>query len=565
MSLNRNIDSMGSRTYAISLPDPTRTSVSAWLRDLPLANTAYSFEALAGALESFNGRIGLSPVLRFELAELIRPAALIVAQRAETHFLDSSLPYPPEAASYLKRGLGLHYELQLAYALPCLNPAFAGPAAKGGSPLGQALYRAFQQAGLVMLWTSQLYQQPDEEYWTLLYRLYRLAEANNLLHARSQDAGEPEPCRSVEGVFKRCLLFYLANARRFRQREMAQVYAVLGELGGSAYAGANVAYDGRPAEFAVSLGNGRPPSRARTLIDAEASGLRFLCTHDLVGTLMRADGAAGKSRLDKSVWLRIARSLGAEEKRRSKRWPESDLCQYIIGLPGVIAALSSSPAGEAFLPAAAGSGAEPVPAHASAEAERESGGSGTDPENGGQEPAPGSSFDGSQYVAPEEIWYEEPTAAGKPAMVEIQGKVLNSGPRGYCIVWPATAAARTKVGELIGIRSGEALFIGVIRWLECSGGGWRFGVELLTPSARVVAVCGEASGPKGMALLLPIEPVLRSAPELLVAPGAIRAGDVLSLRSEGVDTRYRTREMLEATPSFVRFGLLLADSKPPPD
>lgn len=538
MSLNRNIDSTQSRACTVTLPDPARTSVSAWLRDLPLANTAYSFEALTGTLESFNARVGLSPVLRVELAELMRPAVLAVTQRAETHFLDSSLPYPAEAASHLKRGLALHSELQLAYALPCLNPAFAGPSAKGGGPLGQALYRAFQQAGLVMLWTTQFYQQPDEEYWTLLYRLYRIAEAHHLLYARIEDAGEPESCRSVEGAFKRCLLFHLANSRRLRQREMAQVYAVLGEWGGRAAVGPNVAHDGHPAEFALSLGSGRPPLPARALIDSEVSGLRFLCTRDLVRTLAASDGmaggAAGTARLDRSVWPRIARSLGAEEKRRSRRWPESDRCHYIIGLPGVIAALSKTPAGEA--PPSDHSPTEPAPA------------------------SPIGDF--RSAAAPEEIWYEAPAAAGKPAMIEIEGKVLNSGPRGYCIVWPATAATRTKVGELIGIRSGAALFIGVIRWLECSEGGWRFGVELLTPSARVVEVCGEAARPASRALLLPIEPVLRSAPELLAAPGTIQAGEVLSLGSEGAVTRYRMRELLEATPSFVRFGLLLAEPAP---
>jgi hypothetical protein len=551
MSLNRSTDSTQSQVYAVTLPDPTRTSVSAWLRDLPLANTAYSFEALTGTLESFNGRIGLSPVLRVELAELMRPAVLTVAQRAETHFLDSSLPYPAEAASHLKRGLALHSELQLAYALPCLNPAFAGLSAKGGGSLGQALYRAFQQAGLVLLWTTQLYRQPDEEYWTLLYRLYRIAEAQHLLRARIEEAAEPESCRSVEGAFKRCLLFHLANSRRLRQRDMAQVYAVLGEWGGCASVGPNVAHDGHPAEFAMSLGSGRPPQRARSLIDSEVSGLRFLCTHELVRTLMAPDGmaAAGKPRLDRSVWLRIARSLGAEEKRRSRRWPESDLCHYIIGLPGVIAALSREPAGAMPPPvqAAAGSGAEPVSGHFP-----------TEPASASSAGSPRSE------LVPEEIWYEAPTAAGKPAMVEIEGKVLNSGPRGYCIVWPATAAARTKVGELIGIRSGAALFIGVIRWLECSERGWRFGVELLTPAARVVEVSGEVARPLGRALLLPIEPILRSAPELLVAPGIIRAGEVLGLSSEGVAARYRMRDLLEATPSFVRFGLLLAESAPEP-
>jgi hypothetical protein len=568
MPLKRYNDFTDRRTCTVTLPDPTRTSVAAWLGDLPLANTAYSFEALAATLESFNGRIGLPPALRFELAELIRPAVLVVAQRAEAHFMDSSLPYPAEAASYLERGLGLHCELQLAYALPCLNPAFAGAPGKGGGQLGQALYRAFQQAGLVLLWTTQLYQQPDGEYWTLLYRLYGIAEAQNLLHARFEDAGEPESCRSVEDAFKRCLLFQLADSRRLRQREMTQAYALLGELGGTAYVGGNVAYNGSPAEFAVSLESGRPPLRARPLIDSKMPGLRFLCTHDLVRRLIAPDGtkggAAGNARLDKSVALRIARSLGAEGKRRSRRWPEFGHCHYVIGLQGVLSVLSDfAPREESTPPGARPPSAAP-----------DFGPTGVSPEvsfivgaaESREEPKVNAATDplSPPRLSAEKIWHHEPASAGRVPTVEIEGKLVNSGPQGYCVVWPAAAGARAKVGELIGLRAEKALFIGAIRRLEFTGGAWRFGVELLTPSARVVELGERASMPKAKALLLPIEPVLRAAPELLAPPGSVRAGGLVDVHSEGEVTRYRVRELLEGTPSFVRFGLVLAEDKPEP-
>lgn len=547
---------IGSRTPSVRLPNPTRRSVATWLKDLPEADTAYAFDALAALLESFNQQAGLSPALRFELAELIRPAALVMARRAETHFLDSSLPYPDDAASLLKKGLWLHYQLQLAYALPYLKPPSPGSAAQGGGPLGQALYRAFQQAGLVLLWTTQLYGQPDERYWLLLYRLYRVAEAQHLLDAEFEESGEPESCWAVEGMFKRCLLFYLANTRRFRQREMAQLYALLGELGGTAYLGCNVAHNGEPAEFAINLASGSPPLRAQVLIDSDVSGLRFLCTHTLARTLMAAGGTA-KPELDKSILLRIARSLGAEDRRRSKRWPESDLCRYLIGLPGVVAALSEPSADDTPLSPEiqAGPVANAVPGHSSAKP-------------AGRPPwkaASRSQNPGALVPSGERQSSKSTDAATDSAsVIEIQGRMINSGPRGYCIVWPASAAARTKVGELIGIRSGTGLFIGVIRWLECSRGGWRFGVELLTPSARVAEFRRKIYGPKERALLLPMEPALRSGPEILSAPGAFRTGDLLKLNVDGIAIYYGIREVLEATPSFLRLSLFVPEQRAEP-
>jgi hypothetical protein len=248
------------------------------------------------------------------------------------------------------------------------------------------------------------------------------------------------------------------------------------------------------------------------------------------------------------VLLRIGRSLGAEEKRRSKRWPEFGQCRYVIGLPGILAALSegaSSP-GPVSLTTADGSDDSP----AAAEPERQ------------PSKAAGAARPSSATTSTEEIWYHGPTAGHAPATV-IEGKLVNSGPRGYCVVWPATAGARTKVGELIGVRADKALFIGAIRWLECTGGAWRFGVELLTPAARVVQF-GRASVPAEQALLLPIEPVLRAAPELVARPGSVKSGAVLDLQSEGTVTRYRVRDLLESTPSFARFGLVLAEHKPEP-
>lgn len=529
----------GNRTPSIQVPDPTRAEFAAWLAGLPLANTDYCLDALEATLESFNARPGLPPALRCELAELALPTANMLAERAKIHFLDAPLPYSATAGGYLARGIALHHELGTAYTLAAFDQAYSGPEAKHPDRLLAALYRALQYLGRELLWTAQLYQNPGHHYWPALYGLYQLAEAHHLLHARRDDGEEPEPCQTPAGQFIRSLLFATANTRRLRQRDMPVVFWLLGLSAGYAWLGEGAFHGGRLAEFFLDLGGHAAPLRARTLEGYDPAGLRFLFTRNLAQALaqivQRPETVTLKIALDPAVLLRVARSLGGVDKRKSTRHSEADPCRCVAGLVPLAGALSG-PAGrrEAAKPGSHSLG-------------------GTNSWSVAGNAAWADSRPGIWSGAPEE------TEPGGPAPTVIEGRIVNSSARGCCIIWPSTPAAKTRIGELIGVWLGSAPepgFIGAIRWLECGRAGLRFGVELLSPTVQTVRLYDTADKPKGRALLLPVDPVLRPAPELLALPSAVRSDEGIRLRSDTGETAgYWVRELREGTPSFARYAL----------
>ena len=484
--------------------------------------------------------------------------------------MDSPLPYPAETEVYIDRGISLHRELGMSYALAAFDPACSDSRAKAEDKLPHAVYRAFEHWGQVLLWTAQIYRVAEEEFWLILYRLYRLAEARNVLAVRLDNRDESEPCNTSGGLFKRALLFSLANVRRLRQRDMSAVFRLLGELGDRARLEKDPVLDGQMAEFFLDIGGRRPPLRTRGPSDAESGDARFLHTRALARALIEwneaSAGGALKPMLEKSVLVRVARSLGGLEKRKSTRRAETDACWCVTGVAALAGALSSPQSwGEGG--GRPGFGARPTSSVFELEREEE----GKRPDSNfearilrseaGLGKMLGKKRSSLAMFSSSNIWSADSREAAPmdQEVTPVEGMIVNSSSRGCCIIWPTHPSARTKVGEVIGVWLGVAKqpsFIGTIRWLECDSDGLTLGVELLSPSARVVDVYDNASKPKGKSLFMGADPVLRSVPELLAIPGGIKTGSVVRIRSEDSVASYWAREVLESTPSFVRYALM---------
>ncbi|SMF93652.1 hypothetical protein SAMN02949497_0939 [Methylomagnum ishizawai] len=557
---------MGGQQLGVMVPEPTLSAVSVWLAELPLANARYCFDAIEAALESFNHRPELPIWVRVELAELLRPTVLMLARQAEARFLDAALPYAAEAERYIHQGIGLHRELGMGYVLAAFDAVGVSRRGRAENAQALALYRALTHWGQVLLWTSRLYRPVDEAYWLILYRLFRVAEARRTLDLVFDEMDEPAPCRTAGGVFVRNVLFAAANTRRLRQRDMGLVFRLLGQWVDRVGFGTEVVRDGQLAEIYVDVGGALPPARTRLPNGFEVSEPRFLHTQPLANTLLEPEVVLGKSPHERAVLIRVARSLAGLEKRRYARRAESDRCGCVVGLSPLVAALGGRP------DSGRDDSASP---RAALELIREA----WSPRVGGEAEARLSRSEvglgkllakrrkGVAAISAADIWSvdQEPTATPEAAPAMVEGRIVNSSAQGCCIFWPAQAAARTKVGELIGLWLGtperHLRFIAVIRWLECGKQGLTFGVELFAPSAEVVEIYDSASKPRGKALLLAADGVLRKTPELLALPGVARQGGTVRVRAGGELTRYWVSEEMEATLSFVRSGLVELDSE----
>jgi hypothetical protein len=581
----------GSQT-PINIPDPKPKALAGWLADLPLANSRYCSDAVEAVLESFNNNANLAAPTRLELAELLRPAVCMLVQRAENHFIDAPLPHHPKAEFYAGLALRLHRGLEMAYALAAFDPECAqGWFNKGERRLLQALYRALQQGGLILLRTAQQYQTPPVDLWSTLYRLYRIAEARNLLSAPFKDGEEPEACRTPLGMFNRCLLFALTSTRHLRQRDMLHVYDLFGALADRAVLSSEADQDWQTAEFSIHLDEDRPPFRSDSTGHPDKANLRFLFTWKLTRMLANAADAPeefsvkDKPPINKAVLSRVVRSLEGIQKRKAERKPKDGTCRCLVGLSKIIGALSlpSSPEESSSPPSASdftvaerlitrkfdGFSEDGTPIRSTGpgfelELEPES-------EEYNLYPPPPRNEIGSpkilegKFSARENIREAEETASFNESGAAVEGRIANVGARDYCIVWPADQVAEIKVGELIGVdEDGQSsLFIGVIRWLHCGEGRVRFGVELLTLSAEVAELLDNSHHPMAKGLLLPSEPDLRSSPELLTLPGKIQPGGMVCLGDAAQGKFYRVQSLLKGTASFSRFAIAPAKAPVP--
>jgi hypothetical protein len=558
----------------IGLPEFTRDAVVRWLFALPLEDADVCLAALTSLLEALNEREDVSRALKQDLAESIRKPALQLLDESRNRLVDALLPYAPKPLAVIRAGRKIHLNLLRAYTQSVFGTG-GRTAGTDEETLSRCLFRSFQHGGQALLWTSQLYQQPAGAFWSAVYSLYRLGETRGLLQAEFADPDERQTCRTPDHQFKQVLLFYLANVRRLRQQDMLAVFEALGRFAGLAEIMPEPEGKGRTAEFLLMLASNSPPVRRPGQEPKQPGCFRFLAVGDLPQALKEAAGFGDGplQGLDRAMLERVARSLGGQEKRRTGRLPEARSIRYVFGLEDVAASLPEQivpdqPASrESFLPPQpAGDGFELLPLQGHV-----AGASQPEPKSIRSEIAligePGASSGLSLQRGPEDrpapanaesaaqIWRSPPKRLDPPETFE--GRLLDSGPLGFSLVWTQALSPKARVGALMGLWVEQAPYVGVIRWLETRVDGLRIGVELLAPSASPVVVADSSGRPFGRGLLLPADPVLRRLPELLAPPGVARTGSILSLPSppNGASS-FKVREVLEQTPCFARYGIV---------
>lgn len=568
MTTSHDSDFLRQSRPTILIPDPTRRALDSWLAELPLANVEYCVEAVEAVLGSFNSRPDLPPTTRLEMAEPLRPMLSMLIQQSERRFLDSALPYPPELQFSAKVGLRLHSEMATAYALAAVDPKCSDGRPKGEQRLLGALYRAFQHLGYILLGSAQNYTASKPQLWPALYRLYHVAEAHNLLQAKFEDPENSTVSRVPLSLFKQTLLFSLTNTLQLRQRQMKQVFELLGEFADHALLESKpVLNEWYTAEFFINLDQNHPPARVSAMSIMEAANSRFLFTERVIQALANlAKNAAetrgtGKAIIDTSVLLRVAKSLGEVQRRKSPRRLENGTCDCMVGLNGLIGILALDHSdGPPMGSTGALNDASLVPKYSG-------------PVKGVKvqerifrsEAAVSKLYKKRNAISSEEIWGTHPGVVlpgSKPGTV-VKGKIVNSSAQAYCIALPADQSTGVKVGELIGVWTDQSpLSVGTIRWLQCGEDNIRIGVELFSPSAKLAELVDRNWKPCEKGIFLPAIPHVRSVPELLSSPGPIRSDYLVCIREQNQKRVYQVQSLLEGTSSFNRSALVELAAKP---
>ncbi|GLQ30618.1 GTPase [Litoribrevibacter albus] len=561
--------------------DANVRSLQAWVDGLPMTNIGETSKRLYHAIIELN-RLHLTPQVRYQLLELLRPAIYFISRALGKHYLQQPvvMPEKPLKIANLAQALQAHlaagYKIAIAQGLELSNNE------KHRKLLAFCSHRAISDLGRTILRAYQLYRPTPANTWSEIHQLYMLAENRNLLDYRVID--KPNCKRdhtTITDAYLRICLLGTAKPNQIRQQELTKTYDALENW---------VDYvkvcspEEKHALFVAQLTNDAPPIYRIKATSASKDLQRGIETQHLVDLLNQQSNLPEKSdeffiQIPQDIGPNLLQHLtiawGRMTERGFARAPAHGSMELLIGLASVHFHL----AGERTLHEQLGQDIETVVLGGSdnpflqSKVGRSNVGNGTDAwsnafdAGGGAMPnMDGISMDSINFM-PNQLADEERERIKKhQAPIHIID-TLDTSPGGYCLRWSSDVPLKAQSGEIIALRENQhqGWSIAVVRWIRhINQKGTMMGVELLAPSASPCAIrLIQKSGTMSEflhALLLP-ELAAIGKPMSIIAPRLpFKVGNKVMVNLAGKTSQYQLNKRLTATASFNQFQLKSASS-----
>ncbi|MEO1767363.1 hypothetical protein [Thiobacter aerophilum] len=526
-------------TLKLSIPALSRPSgivletrprqVKEWLEALPLANGFEAARKLTDALVASRG-VRLSEEARLRFLGQYRQTihALLPALRQEYEGRPLPLGGRPKQAAQLARELVS--ELTNGYKLTLMELAQRRIVLGGQKLVPLAAARIVEGLGELLDICYETYAPTPAGLWAELNQVYWYA-------AREQHHDTPLPSEegggSVNDSYKRILLTALADPYRLLQGQLARVKAYLARTAGLALLQPVAKADVPHGLFLVRLDEDRPP---RPL--AQHSGATDARSDILLNTLpfvrhlhqQLQAVEAGRSAADaglpeaadpatRALLKRLLPQWGLGPKRVFQRLAADQSAYICTGLSALYHTLA-----------------------------------GTNDLLGAARPEQEEEMQITVQLA------QAGDRTGQHATYNCATwQVVNESAGGVALVNEPQGATRIRVGDVIGLRTGQGDWgIAAVRWIQTeTGERLHVGAQFVAPRALPVAVrptITAADAPYQPALLLPAMPTLKQPERLLATRGTFHPRRELELRSADESRIVRAGQLLEQTDSFEIFA-----------
>ena len=302
--------------------DPVR--LQAWLADLPLMNIVETVRLVSSALAALNEqKVDLS--LRFRCMEVYRPTILRLFETVDPlHIRQLSLSRNQRqetiaGASCLFNSLADGYKLVVL-----------GSQGSAGTLTGNAINRAVDALGYVLLDRFRFYQEASPGPVAELHQLYRFARRQGLLDASlPNDEGQDGP--DTSSLYKFSMLLLLADAERLAEGEISLMADVLREHAAKSMIVQSNSWSGDGAGlFVLDLLDGNPPAACSGLTSPVTAGDPYLLDIGKLLKSLRERQADIPERVRQSspeaiILARISpvdrgAFMRSEQRRRDGRW-----------------------------------------------------------------------------------------------------------------------------------------------------------------------------------------------------------------------------------------------------
>ena len=563
---------------------PQVAAVNAWLNELPIIDTERSSELVLSALRALN-HYHLPPRLNIEIVETIRPLVFVLSHSLEAKFTNCQFPLEPAVEKAARLCIWFHAELARAYAFASGEEEFVAGKLFNRSDQARIIHRALQSCNIVMLRHYQIYTCPSAEFWQRSYRLYGMAEKLALLNLEIGDKALNAKS-TINHLFKHLILFAISDTHHCPQRDMLKIYNLAEDYADVLDFQKRFDVDGQIAVYYFNSESDQPPDALRNIHNLEDKNNYYVCTRSVLETIIndaekfKAAEKSGSQRLpNKSVLRYFAKRLKGPDKRRYMRLSKQAKRYFIIGFTNLLVALFEAKKNNSSVTLKQRPVSQEKPStkpdYSLLPMEDEHGNVGYR-EVDSNERSPNLIniiMDESRMrVTANEIWNKPTDHSHRITLDDTKQtcQLINASANGYCLAHTQSLSIKIKVGDLIGVFEDiRQIEIGTIRWLRYSESNYLlFGVELLSPAARVVKIY-PLSKPdeefvlnhegnlqiRDWALFFPSFSALDKPATLVTVPAKYKVGQWLVIEENKRFKKYHLKKALDSTSAFSHYLL----------
>ncbi len=457
--------------------------VKTWAESLPVTRINHVSVLLYKAIPELS-RIKSTPANRLQMLETLRPYVQQCIHGLSKEFLNQPLILPKNAlkTAVVAQALQKHMTIGYITAIREIGESYKSSSSTHKQLLTQALHRAINGLGLLLLRGYQLYITAPNHLWLEVHTLYRIAKACELCQIPVIDPllGHTQTS-TINHTYTRILLLACARPNQLRQNELLAVYSALEDwtsqtrlIGSEQQSNENL--------FIINLCADLAPmykSRYRGSLNDEAYELD---TTRLLAALRKQKDHQNCNKSTLRITTEITPALlehltsawGKVRQRDSERNLANGVLEVTVGVSNLHHHLSRGIAFTKFL-MQEGSQEHPPPTHDSRTKFN------SRPLSSGQDPW-ANALDAGQMAVPYHT-NEESEAASRHPICKVH--VVDTSANGYCLEWRDQVPVQVRTGELLGLREpGRRKWsVGVVRWLRQNRDATQLGVQILALSA----------------------------------------------------------------------------------
>ena len=542
-----------------------------WVQNLPVTHTKIVVQQLRQVISDLN-RVAMSPNVRFEIMEVLRPNLQVSLAALSKRFLNQPLVLPEEPRQMSELANTVFELATSAYIIVAAHTIAQRDSIQGVNPaklVCEAIQRAINFSGCKILQSYQLNQPIERLGWLELHQLYALAERQKLTELAVADSLYGDG--SIKNTYLRAVMPSCCKPNQLRQNDLAAIARGMQEWSASVTLGDKETIGGF---FQVDLSSDQPPIYRALQSESPRESVRFIDSEGLVRklqTLRRGETEPAdaeftpqtESAVTNNLLDHLISALGTMSKRNFSRESSGSALWITLGLSNAHYFISDGLTFEQLLYGAKLDDYEHIAANPFLVPQKH--------QDAWQQANPHDALTGENPdLAAGDITVDDATQANfehhdvgtatQPRHRAYPVNIVDSSPGGYCLEWAPELPGDVKTGDIVSVRVDESTdwAVATVCWVsQLKNSKTLIGVELLSPSAmpygaRVIHNTGEEA--ELMRVLLLPEIKLVGQPHTLITPRAgFREHQKVSLVKEGEHFYIQLLRQIAATGSYAQF------------